>query len=435
MNGMVRCYIEKVKRVIQWGKLLLPLASIRYYPPQFNLRNPILEGVSAAFKARHDVAVIVFTIKNYYELSEAEGNFHSSPFIKKMKRVFQNCIEKEMEKNDVIALHDYYEDGITLMIKVDYERHSLSEIDELVNKIIQEVERDLLQQNPPVRPVFDGGYMFVEKHNFSIQSSIERAHRQAIAMAERKIDAELNEMIFTFKKIISKKEIHLWAQPIIDVATSEIHAWEMLTRGPKGVLEDPFPLFSVARQTGMLYDLEMIIFEKIFQQLKATKSRENIFVNCTPLTIGNIRFPRDIKQLLEKYRRISPKQITFEITEHDSIDGVENFTYNLKVLRLMGFRFAVDDTGAGYNSLNTISEIMPDIIKVDRSVIENIHKSPVKESMLKGLLLVAREAGSLVVAEGIENEEEASVLTRNKVDLAQGYYYARPTALVKGIAT
>jgi EAL domain-containing protein (putative c-di-GMP-specific phosphodiesterase class I) len=101
----------------------------------------------------------------------------------------------------------------------------------------------------------------------------------------------------------------------------------------------------------------------------------------------------------------------------------------------MGFKIAVDDTGAGYASLNTISELMPDIIKIDRSVIENIDKNSVKESMLKGLLLVAKEAGSLVVAEGIENQEEASVLTRNNVDLAQGNFYARPAMFFNEIAT
>lgn len=256
------------------------------------------------------------------------------------------------------------------------------------------------------------------------------------AMAEKRVQSELNEMIFTINKIISHRTITLLAQPIIDVSTKEVRAWEMLTRGPKGtVLESPLPLFSVARQTGRLYDLEMIILEKLLQQVKATRFRQDIFVNCTPITLGNMRFTRDLKKLLQKYRGISPKQITFEVTERDSIEGLKDFIYNIKVLRVMGFKIAVDDTGAGYASLNTISEIMPDIIKIDRSVIENIDKNSVKESMLKGLLLVAREAGSLVVAEGIENEDEALVLTRNNVDLAQGYFYARPTEFVEGIAT
>ncbi|WP_246861038.1 EAL domain-containing protein [Bacillus sp. REN3] len=61
----------------------------------------------------------------------------------------------------------------------------------------------------------------------------------------------------------------------------------------------------------------------------------------------------------------------------------------------MGFKIAVDDTGSGYARLNTVSEIIPDVIKMHRSVVQNIDKNSVKESMVKGLLLVAREAGSV----------------------------------------
>ncbi|OLS34611.1 EAL domain-containing protein [Bacillus sp. MRMR6] len=255
-------------------------------------------------------------------------------------------------------------------------------------------------------------------------------------MAEKRIHSEMNEMIYTINKIVSEKAITLLTQPIFDVASNEIRAWEMLSRGPKGTaLELPLPLFSVARQTGKLYELEMVVIEKMLQQIKSTKCRKDIFVNCTPVTLGDIRFTREVKKLLQQYKGISPKQIIFEVTERDSIEGLKDFIYNIKVLKVMGFRIAVDDTGAGYSNLHTISEIMPDIIKIDRSVIENIDKDTVKESMLKGLLLVARETGSLVVAEGIENEHEALVLTRNNVDLAQGYFYARPTTLFKEVGT
>ena len=278
--------------------------------------------------------------------------------------------------------------------------------------------------------------MFIENKPDAVREAIARAHKQATAMAEKKVDSEFNEMLYMLRKIVAQKEIKLLAQPIIDVATKKTYAWEMLTRGPSGtVLENPLTLFSVARQTELLYPLEMIVIEKAFQQVKDTRCHHDIFVNCTPLTLGNIRFIQDIKALMVKFKGISPKQITFEVTERDSIEGLKNFIYNIKLLRVMGFRIAVDDTGAGYASLNTISEIMPEIIKIDRSVIENIDKSTVKESMLKGLLLVAKEAGSLVVAEGIENAEEASVLTRHNVDLAQGYFYARPAALMQGLAT
>ena len=66
-------YMKKAKSVLQWGKLLLPLSSIRYYPPHFNLRNPVLEGVSKAFQEGHEVAIIVFNLVNQQDLFEQIG--------------------------------------------------------------------------------------------------------------------------------------------------------------------------------------------------------------------------------------------------------------------------------------------------------------------------------------------------------------------------
>ena len=429
-------YMKKVKSVMQWGKIILPLSSIRYYPPQFTLRNPLLEGVTEAFEAGHEVVVIVFKIRNQKDLIEQTEIQQHSKLMKNMKKLFQSVIGQEVKPKEVLTLHDYFGEGISLLLKVDHDRHSISNIDIMIKNITDEVEQRFIKLHPSIYPVFEAGYMFVDKHDYSIQDSILKAHRQAIGMAEKREQLEINEMVLAINKIVTQKAITLLAQPIIDVATNEVRAWELLSRGPKGtVLESPLQLFTVARQTGRLYELEMIVVEKMLQQVKASRCRQDIFVNCTPLTLGNIKFTSDLKKLLQKYRGIPPKQITFEVTERDSIEGLKNFAFNINVLRLMGFKIAVDDTGAGYSSLNTISEIMPDIIKIDRSVIENIDKNSVKESMLKGLLLVAKEAGSLVVAEGIENQEEASVLTRNNVDLAQGNFYARPAMFFDGIAT
>ncbi|MEH7179012.1 EAL domain-containing protein [Neobacillus vireti] len=428
--------MKKIKNVMKWGKIILPLSSIRYYPPQFILRSPLEEGVTDAFESGYEVCVIVFKIGNCNGLMEEITIKEHAKLMKNMKRLFQTAVEKEVNPMEVLTLHDYFGEGISLLLKVDHDRHSISNIDVIIKKITSDVEQKFSKLYSSVYPVFEVGYMFIEKNNYSIEASIVRAHRQAIAMAEKRQQSEINEMILAINKIVTQKAITLLAQPIIDVATNEIRAWELLTRGPKGTeLESPLQLFTVARQSGRLYELEMIVLEKVLQQIKASRCRQDIFVNCTPLTLGNIKFTSDIKKLLQKYRGISPKQITFEVTERDSIEGLKNFVFNINVLKLMGFKIAVDDTGAGYASLNTISEIMPDIIKIDRSVIENIDKNSVKESMLKGLLLVAKEAGSLVVAEGIENQEEASVLTRNKVDLAQGNFYARPARFFNEIAT
>jgi EAL domain-containing protein (putative c-di-GMP-specific phosphodiesterase class I) len=435
-KSMIRRSIDKVKDIMQWGKILLPLSSLRYYPPQFVLRNPVLEGVIAAFQTGHEVAVIVFNLQNIAELAEQLGTHQHQQLQRQIKKAFREIVKEELAERDIISLHDYYGEGLTLILQVDHDCHYISEMDRIMKNLSQQVEKRMTKLYHSIQLQFDSGYMFVDKRHYSVQESIEKAQRQAIAMSEKKLAAKFDSMFYHITQIISQRNIKLMAQPIIDVATNEIRAWEMLTRGPKGTaLESPLPLFSVARQTGTLYELEMIVLEKALQQIKATKCRQDVFINFTPLTLGNIRFTRDVKNLLQRFRTILPTQIIIEVTENDSIEGLKDFIYNIKMLRLMGFRIAIDDTGAGYSNLSTISEVMPDIIKIDRSLISNIDKNSLKESMLKGLLLVAREAGSLVVAEGIENKEEASVLSRNKVDLAQGNFYAPPTMLMRDMAT
>jgi EAL domain-containing protein (putative c-di-GMP-specific phosphodiesterase class I) len=419
-----------------WWKVFLPLSHIRFFPPQFILRDPVIEGVSTTFKQGSEVAIIVFYIKNLVELQKEYGQSDMNKVIHLIRNIFRIVVEREVKREDLLLLDHYYSEGITLYIKVDHEQHCVSDIHSLMNKLSTETEKTLNLEMAELKPEFNKGYMFIDKNYDSLGDAIYKAHEQALIMAKKRVQTEYNEMVFALNKIVARKEIHLLAQPIIDMDTKNIIAWEMLTRGPKGTnLEMPLRLFSVARQTRSLYNLEMVVFEKSFEKIKETGCKQDIFVNCTPLTLGNKCFVEQIKQLMIKFPMINSKKIIIEMTEQDSIEAKKDLIENIRLMRELGFRFALDDTGAGYSSFHTISEILPEVIKIDRDVIENIHQSSVKESMLKGILLVAKEVGSKVVAEGIENKEEAMVLSRHKVDFAQGYYFARPDVFNKQLLT
>ncbi|MCM3029467.1 MULTISPECIES: EAL domain-containing protein [unclassified Niallia] len=395
------------------------------------------QNVSAALHKGNEVAVIVFSIHNLAILKREMDSAASQRLWEQVREAFHTVIREEIPSDQIAAVRAYYQDGIALFLKIDHKMDTVPNIDFTIQLILEKLQTKVwrsLQQS--VQPIFCTGYIFIDRQIDQLRDAIYLAYQQALSMAQKGLTSEFNEMSFALGKIVANKDIRLLAQPILDVETNKVKACEMLTRGPVGTsLENPLQLFSVARQTNHLYDLEMVVLEKALEQIKLTTWKFDIFINFTPLTLGNQHFVKDLKKLMNKYKEISPNRITIEVTERDSIEGLEYFISNLKLLRLIGFRVAIDDTGAGYASLNSISEIMPDIIKIDRSVIQNIDKNSVKESMLKGLLLIAKEVGSIVVAEGIESAEEALVLSRNKVDLAQGYFYARPTSLSNNLQT
>lgn len=418
------------KSLGEWLKLFSPLAKLRFYPPQFTIRKPMVSAVEASFSRGYEVAVIVFNVKELFECKKNGQQEKFNHLTTCLKKVFKDTVIDKVPEINFLMIHDYYAEGITILLNVKGSPKQLIYMDKLVGIISGEVKNRMTTILPSHKITLSTGYMFVEHKHYSVEEAIDKAQRLAITMAEA--EAPMNEMKELINQIIHNRDINLLAQPIFDVATNKIKAYEVLTRGPSNTeLESPLALFAVARQTGRLYDLEKIVLEKSFRQISENESPQNVFINFTPVTLSDSRFVHDVKKMLLKYKGVYANQIVMEITERDPILNIKEFVENIKGLREMGFRLAIDDTGVGYSSLYAIIEIMPEIIKIDRSVIENIDHNSVKETMLKGLLLIAKETGSVVVAEGIESMGEAMVLSRNRVDLAQGYYYARPSTVDK----
>ncbi len=416
----------KYKQCVQLGQLFFPLRQIRYYPPRFILRNPVVEGVSKALQKGYEVALIVYKIKNISNLNQRFGYDEVKQITERLRTKFKEIVQQNMNEDQIILLDYHFSEGFTIYINFneDYEGNSVCDINQLMTRICQNLHGLSIDG---FNFEFDKGYMFIPKKVDSVSESIYNARHQALVMAEKKVQSDYNDMLYLMSKVISNKNIRLYGQPIINMETKQIQAWELLTRGPEGTnLEMPLRLFSVAQQTGHLYDLEMIVVEKTFEKITETNCQHVIFMNCTPLTLGNKRFVPDLKKVLQHFPKIDPTKIIIEMTEQETVEDLKRLNENLRELRALGFRIALDDTGAGYSSLHSIGEILPEIIKIDRAVIENIHENPVSESMLMGIMLIADKVGSLVVAEGIEKIQEVNVLSQHKVDFVQGYYYARP---------
>lgn len=227
--------------------------------------------------------------------------------------------------------------------------------------------------------------------------------------------------------IIMEKKIFSVYQPIVDLTAGKIMGYEALSRGPAGSsLHWPLTLFDLAIKKNMLLPLEQVCREAAIKHFLQPDPGHNLFLNLNAAVIKDPNFTSGATKLILSQQGMLPSQVVFEITERMAIDDYDSFHRSLEHYRRQGYRVAVDDAGAGYSSLQAIAELEPDYIKLDRSIICDIHQSPLKQTLLESMVKLAGVINSQIIAEGVESAEELSFLIQNGVPYAQGYFLARP---------
>ncbi|MCF6409065.1 EAL domain-containing protein [Pseudalkalibacillus salsuginis] len=407
-----------------WRHLFAPNQSLRFFPPHFWLRNPVTPILKKSYRSNRMHVVIVFDVQTYKHQIEQFGMAYVQQFEKDVRILFKKVVCDTVKDEEILFLQQYWGDDIVLLLSLPQESNVIHMIEKYIENIKVNINEHFFAYDQEDEDSFQTGYMVLEAHTDQPFHSFLNAYQKALVMAKKGVGAKYNQMVHEIRGIIQKENISLYSQPIVNVHQLDVMAWEVLTRGPEHTAyEHPLHLFSMARQTNMLYLLELLVIKKALQKMRG---QDAIFINVTPQTIAHKHFINDLDEILQDHVHINPAQIVFEITESESVERYSHLSKTIEDLRKRKIRIALDDTGAGYASLNSISFLRPDIIKVDRSLIENINGNKLKESMLQGLIHIAREANAQIVAEGIETAEEAQVIKRNGVHLVQGFFYARP---------
>ena len=213
----------------------------------------------------------------------------------------------------------------------------------------------------------------------------------------------------------------LWMayQPILCSTKKNIYAYEALVRSAEPTLPNPVALFSAAERLGRLHELGRAIRRAVANAVTAAGCK--LFVNvhaldCTDPELFSLEAP------LSHYA----KQVVLEITERESLDQIADIQGNTKKLRAMGYQIAVDDLGAGYAGLTSLSQLQPEVVKIDMSLVRDVDREPTKRMLIQMMLGVAREMEMTVIAEGVETPAEQATLLELGCDLLQGYLFGKP---------
>ena len=207
-------------------------------------------------------------------------------------------------------------------------------------------------------------------------------------------------------------------QPIVRLVDGEIIGYEALARMPKATAQrPPNEWLAIADSVGLRVDLEMACWSAI-AAAGPPPDDALLFVNTSPVTLVDRR--------LEALKPALPHRLVLELTEQDAVSDYELLRERLQTWSNEGVRLAIDDTGAGYSSLQHVLQLSPDFLKLDRSLISNLDRDRSRRALVWSLVAFAREVGSTVIAEGVERSEELSVLREAGVHMAQGYLLGRP---------
>ncbi len=257
----------------------------------------------------------------------------------------------------------------------------------------------------------------------------ETALNEARRILRTPLDMQGLSIANRYNDILAKGLITTHYQPILDFKSGSILGWEALSRGPEGSsFRSPVILFETAEQLGRLFALERLCRESAIRNAGQLSDGQKLFLNIHPKTMADPEFTPGKTLELMQQAGLSPDNVVFEITERHSVQEFDLFYRTLDHYRSQGFRIAVDDAGAGYAGLTMIAELQPEYIKLDKSLIDKIHKDPVKRALVETTVTFADKIGSRIIAEGIETKAQAVCLKDIGVHCGQGYFLARPAA-------
>lgn len=212
-------------------------------------------------------------------------------------------------------------------------------------------------------------------------------------------------------------------QPIVDVTTRSVFAYEALVRGPAGEGAASI-LARVNDENRYRFDQECRIRSIFLSQRLGMKTR--ISINFLPNAVYQPELCIRTTINAAEAAGFPLDRIIFEVTEGEQVMEPEKLLSIFRYYRDRGFATAIDDFGAGFAGLSLLVDFQPHIIKLDIHLISNIDANPVKQAVVKGILLTTQMLGVKVIAEGVETAAEARWCYDNGIQLMQGYYFARP---------
>lgn len=240
-----------------------------------------------------------------------------------------------------------------------------------------------------------------------------------------------NKLLESAVPAMQNEEFILYIQPQFDIDTREVVSGEALCRWKKadGAFISPNEFIPVFEEYGMIINFDFHMLEMLCKKLRSWMDQglaiKPISVNQSRLHIGNQTYFEDFCATVDRYK-IPHEYIAFELTESAFVEQQDDMLDLAIQLHKRGFLLAIDDFGTGYASLNFLSVVSADILKIDKCLLDGIENSKKARSIIEKTIELAHEIDMTVICEGIEKECQLEYLKKIHCDIGQGFLIGRP---------
>lgn len=270
--------------------------------------------------------------------------------------------------------------------------------------------------------------LFLFADNMMYKAKAGGKARVAIPTADDVVEVfrDITEKSALVLDAIEERRIIPYFQPILDVATKKIVAYEVLSRievGGEIMRAEEF--VEIAEKMGVIHRLDALVIERALGQLKELGHDGYVFINLSPRALVLNEFAKNVRQIVSD-SGIPRERIVFEITERDTVKNLSLLERFLSELKLEGFKLAIDDFGSGFSSFHYLRRFPIDFLKIEGDFIANMLTSPKDRAVVTSIKSLAQEMGITIVAEYVESQEVLDELHVMGVHLAQGYYVGKP---------
>lgn len=408
-------------------KINLDYDELTKLPIKDNFRG-MYEKEMASIGQSH-YAMIVMDLSGFKLVNEMFGRDEGDRLLIYTAKTLQKCINK----NIATRLGDD-----VFMFGFRYEKK------EEIAAIIRDISEELTKYTGKIRPYAYFGICYAETANDKFDDLMDHANLALETIKRNRLknyavySRETRDTIMREKRMenemmtaLEEHQFAVYFQPKYDIETSKVVGAEALVRWnhPQEGFLTPNAFIPLFERDGLIIKLDEYVWEETCIIMREWMDKGYdvvpVSVNVSRIHLFNEKLREKIFEITERYK-IPHHLLELEITESAFLENAKDLYKIMDDFRESGFTVSMDDFGSGYSSLNMLKDGNVDIVKIDKEFLNETVASKKGKMVIKSAVNMVKELNMDVIAEGVENQEQADFLLRIGCNTAQGYYYSKP---------